>query len=226
MDPRNYTITNLQQKKRRINPDSATDDLNEIDVDFDVQLGDDKKGNPMFIKVNGQQSLESVKIIKMDYLKDSQDIVELDDLVCKEFSGKSNFRFIFSLNDIHKYRYEVKLDKGKTLTYRRMFKIICQSAKKVLEDTLKFVGGSSKKDRSPNIIGDESDHDSEDDVPTENNENKDSTNGGFFNSLYKLIGGSQSFSVDEKLNKLEVLSIGVQKKGNRIFVEFSGFDEY
>ena len=103
-----------------------------------------------------------------------------------------------------------------------MFKIICKSSKKVLEDTLKFVGGSSKKDRSPNIIGDES----EDDVPTENNDNNDSINGGFFNSLYRLIGGSQSFDVNEKLNKLEVLSIGVQKKGNRIFVEFTGFDEY
>lgn len=222
MDPRNYTITNLQQKKRRINPDSSTEDLNEIDVDFDVQLGDDKKGDPMFIKVNGQKSLEGVEIIKMDYLKDDKEVVYLDDLVCKEFSGKSNFRFIFSLNDIHKYRYEVKLDKGKELTYRRMFKIICQSSKKVLEDTLKFVGGSSKKDRSPNIIGDES----EDDVPTENNDNNDSINGGFFNSLYRLIGGSQSFDVNEKLNKLEVLSIGVQKKGNRIFVEFTGFDEY
>lgn len=224
MDSRNYTITNLQQKKRRINPDSSTEDLNEIDVDFDVQLGDDKKGNPMFIKVNGKNSLEDVEIIKVDYLKDDKEVVHLDDLVCKEFSGKSNFRFIFSLNDIHRYRYEVKLDKGKTLTYRRMFKIICQSAKKVLEDTLSFVGGSNKKDRSPNIIGDESE-DSKDDVPTENNDNSD-MNGGFFNTLYKLIGGSQSFDVNEKLNKLEVLSIGVQKKGNRIFVEFTGFDEY
>jgi hypothetical protein len=210
MDPRNYTITNLEQKKRRINPDSATEDLNEIDVDFDVQLGDDKKGDPIFLKVNGQKSLEGVEIVKVDYLKDTQEVVHLDDLVCKEFAGKSNFRFIFTLNDLHKYRYEVKLDKGKTLTYRRMFKIICQSAKHVLNDTLKFVGGSSKKGKSPNIIGDES----EDDVPTENNDN--SMNG----------GGSQSFNVNEKLDKLEVGSIGVQKKGNRIFVEFVGFDDY
>lgn len=220
MDARNYSITNLKQKKRRMNPDSSTDDLNENDVDFDVQLGDDRDGNPVLLKVDSYKSLNDQKIVTIDYLTDTQKTVNMDELVCKEFRGKSIFKFIFSLSDLHKYRYEVKLDKGKELTYRRMFKIICQSTKNVLQDTLEFLGGSKTKKRNPDIIGDDNDEDSEDDVPTENNSNMMS--GGLFR---KIFGGAKLFNVDEKLHQLEVEYIGVQKGGNRIFVEFTGFDK-
>jgi hypothetical protein len=220
MDARNYSITNLKQKKRRMNPDSSTDDLNENDVDFDVQLGDDRDGNPVLLKVDGYKSLNDQKIVKIDYLTDTQQNVNMDELVCKEFRGKSTFKFIFSLSDLHKYRYEIRLDKGKELTYRRMFKIICHSAKDVLKDTLEFLGGSRKK-KNPDIIGDEdSGEDSEEHVPTENNSNMMS--GGLFR---KIFGGAKLFNVDEKLHELEVEYIGVQKGGNRIFVEFTGFDK-
>jgi len=225
MDSRNYTITNLKQKKRRMNPDSSTDDLNENDVDFDVQLGDDRDGNPVLVKVDSCNSLEGQKIVTIDYLTDKQQTVNLDDLVCKEFRGKSTFKFIFSLSDLHKYRYEIRLNKGKELTYRRMFKIICHSAKSVLKDTLEFLGGS-RKQKNPDIIGDEEGEegeegeDSEDDVPTENNKNMMS--GGLFR---RIFGGSKLFNIDEKLGELEVEYIGVQKDGNRIFVEFTGFDK-
>ncbi len=225
MDPRNYTITNLKQKKRRMNPDSSTDDLNENDVDFDVQLGDDRNGNPVLVKVDSCKSLENQKIVTIDYLTDEQKGVNLDDVICKEFRGKSTFKFIFSLSDLHKYRYEIRLDKGKELTYRRMFKIICHSAKNVLKDTLEFLGGSRKQKSNPDIIGDEEGseeggEDSEDDVPTENNSN--SMSGGLFK---KIFGGAKLFNVDEKLHELEVEYIGVQKGGSRIFVEFTGFDK-
>ncbi len=223
MDARNYTITNLKQKKRRMNPDSSTDDLNENDVDFDVQLGDDRNGNPVLLKVDSCKSLEGQKIVTIDYLTDKQQQVNLDDVICKEFHGKSTFKFIFSLSDLHKYRYEIKLDKGKELTYRRMFKIICHSAKNVLKDTLEFLGGS-RKQKNPDIIGDEEgsedSEDSEDNVPTENNTNLMS--GGLFK---KIFGGAKLFNVDDKLRELEVEYIGVQKGGNRIFVEFTGFDK-
>jgi hypothetical protein len=214
MDARNYTITNLKQKKRRINPDSSTDDLNENDVDFDVQLGDDHDGNPVLLKVDSYKSLNDQKIVTIDYLTDRQQTVNMDELVCKEFHGKSIFKFIFSLSDLHKYRYEVKLDKGKELTYRRMFKIICQSSKNVLQDTLEFLGGSKTKQRNPDIIGDDNN-----DVPTENNS---SMSGGLFR---KIFGGAKLFNVDEKLHELEVEYIGIQKGGNRIFVEYTGFDK-
>jgi hypothetical protein len=219
MDSRNYTITNLKQKKRRMNPDSSTDDLNENDVDFDVQLGDDRDGNPVLVKVDSCNSLEGQKIVTIDYLTDKQQTVNLDDLVCREFRGKSTFKFIFSLSDLHKYRYEIRLNKGKELTYRRMFKIICHSAKSVLKDTLEFLGGS-RKQKNPDIIGDEEGEDSEDDVPTENNNNMMS--GGLFR---RIFGGAKLFNIDEKLGELEVEYIGVQKDGNRIFVEFTGFDK-
>ncbi len=211
MDARNYTITNLKQKKRRMNPDSSTDDLNENDVDFDVQLGDDRDGNPILLEVDNYKSIEGQKIVTIDYLTDTQKNVDLDDIVCREFKGKSNFKFIFSLSDLHKYRYEVKLDKGKELTYRRMFKIICQSARNVLKDTLEFLGGA-RKQKNPNIIGDEGEDSEEDDVPTENNSGR-------------IVGGAKLFNIDEKYGELEVEYIGIQKSGNRIFVEFSGFEE-
>jgi hypothetical protein len=215
MDARNYTITNLKQNKRRMNPDSSTDDLNENDVDFDVQLGDDREGNPVLLKVDNYKSLDSEKIVTIDYLTDGQNTVDIDDVVCREFKGKSKFKFIFSLSDLHKYRYEVKLDKGKELTYRRMFKIICQSARNVLKDTLEFIGGV-RKQKNPGIIGDENGNDEEDsedeNVPTENNSSG-------------IIGGAKLFNVDKKYSELEVEYIGIQKGGNRIFVEFTGFDE-
>jgi hypothetical protein len=222
-DARNYTITNLKQKKRRMNPDSSTDDLNENDVDFDVQLGDDHDGNPVLLKVDSYKSLGDKKIVKIDYLSDEHKTVDMDELVCKEFRGKSNFKFIFSLSDLHKYRYEVKLDKGKELTYRRMFKIICQSAKNVLKDTLEFLGGS-RKQKNPDIIGDEEgSEDDEEQVETENNSNM---SGGFMGRFFeKIFGGAKLFNVDEKLHDLQVEYIGIQKSGNRIFVEFSGFDK-
>ena len=219
MDARNYTITNLTQKKRRMNPESSTEDLNENDVDFDVQLGDDRDGNPVFLKVDNYTTVGSQKIVTIDYLTDTQRTVDLDDIVCKEFKGKSKFKFIFSLSDLHKYRYEVRLDKGKELTYRRMFKIICQSARNVLKDTLEFLGGA-RKQKNPDIIGDEdgdenddeNDDSEEDDVPTENNSGV-------------IVGGARLFNVDEKYSELEVEYIGIQKAGNRIFVEFTGFDK-
>jgi len=222
MDARNYSITNLKQKKRRMNPDSSTEDLNENDVDFDVQLGDDRDGNPVLLKVDSYKSLGDQNIVKIDYLTDTNKTVNIDELVCKEFSGKSNFKFIFSLSDLHKYRYEVRLDKGKELTYRRMFKIICQSTRNVLKDTLEFLGGS-RKQKNPDIIGDDEDEEGgEDDVPTENN----NMSGGFMGRFFeKIFGGAKLFNIDEKFHELEVEYIGVQKSSNRIFVEFTGFDK-
>jgi hypothetical protein len=225
MDPRNYSITNLDKPRRRLNPKSKSDDLNEIDVDFDIELKNDKDGSPRYVKVSkcmkDQSDLESETILRVNYGTDKDNKVGLDDLVCDSFANKNRFKFILSLNDFHKYKYEVKLKKGKTLTFRRMYKIICQSAEHVLEDTLEFVEGAgdraaAKAERA--------------ELRAELKEqmakaNANSTqNGGFIRFIKSLLGGGAEFSVGEKLKVLEVEYVGVQESSGKIFVEFSGFE--
>jgi hypothetical protein len=232
MDPRNYFITNLEKPRRRINPKSKTDDLNENDVDFDVELKNTADGMPKYINVRecmkDQTPLESETILKINYLSDKNEKVGLDDLVCEKFAGKKKFRFVFSLNDFHKYRYEVKLTKKNELTFRRMFKIICQSAEHVLDDTREFVAGADEraaaKEKRAELRRQMKEHmeNSEDD----DEDVKDQT-GGWLNYIKSFFGGADEklFNVDEKLQKLQVEYIGVQEEACKIFVEFTGFEE-
>jgi hypothetical protein len=222
MDPRNYSITNLDKPRRRLNPKSKSDDLNEIDVDFDIELKNDKDGSPRYVKVSkcmkDQDILQNETILRVNYGTDKDNKVELDDLVCDSFANKNKFKFILSLNDFHKYKYEVKLKKGKTLTLRRMFKIICQSAEHVLEDTLEFVEGA----------GDRAAAKAERAELREELKAKmadSNQNGGFINFIKSLFGGGAGFSINEKLAALEVEYVGVQESTGKIFVEFSGFEE-
>jgi hypothetical protein len=63
-------------------------------------------------------------------------------VICPEFSKKKKFSFIFSLNGLnpfHVYKYDIQLTGDNKMTARRMYKIICRSAKHVLQDTLKFI---------------------------------------------------------------------------------------
>ena len=224
MDPRNYSITNLDKPRRRINPKSKSDDLNEIDVDFDIELKNDKDGSPRYVKVSkcmkDQTELESETILRVNYGTDKDNKVGLDDLVCDSFANKNRFKFILSLNDFHKYKYEVKLKKGKTLTFRRMYKIICQSAEHVLQDTLEFVEGA--EDRAA-AKAERAELRAELKAQMTNSNSKQ--NGGFIRFIKSILGGGAEFSINEKLAALEVEYVGVQESTGKIFVEFSGFEE-
>jgi hypothetical protein len=224
MDPRNYSITNLDKPRRRLNPKSKSDDLNEIDVDFDIELKNDKDGSPKYVKVSkcmkDQSDLEGQTILRVNYGNDKDTTVGLDDLVCDSFANKNKFKFILSLNDFHKYKYEVKLKKGKTLTLRRMYKIICQSAEHVLEDTLEFVEGadvraSAKAERA----------ELRNELKAQMANDNSSQNGGFIRFIKSILGGGAEFSINEKLSVLEVEYVGVQESTGKIFVEFGGFEE-
>lgn len=149
MDPRNYKDV----KHKRINPETKLGDVNELNPDFELQLKDgiDDEGEtyPINVKVSenvhDQKKLDKVVIIKTSYDKDFNEVVEkltVDDMVCDEFSGKKKYTFIFSLNGLtpfHVYNYTIMLTKGYEMTVRRMYKIICQSAIHVLEDTLEYL---------------------------------------------------------------------------------------
>ena len=224
MDPRDYSITNLDKPRRRLNPKSKSDDLNETDVDFDIELKNDKDGSPRYVKVSScmkdQTELESQTILRVNYGTDKDNKVGLDDLVCDSFANKNKFKFILALNDFHKYKYEVKLKKGKTLTFRRMYKIICQSAEHVLEDTLEFVAGAdaraaAKAERAQLRA----------ELKAQIAANNSTQNGGFIRFIKSLLGGSAEFSINEKLSALEVEYVGVQESTGKIFVEFTGFED-
>lgn len=224
MDPRNYSITNLDKPRRRINPKSKSDDLNEIDVDFDIELKNDKDGSPKYVKVSkcmkDQNVLEGETILRVNYGTNKDSAVGLDDLVCDSFANKNKFKFILSLNDFHKYKYEVKLKKGKTLTLRRMYKIICQSAEHVLEDTLEFVEGAedraAAKAQRAELRAE---------LKAQMANSNSAQNGGFIRFIKSILGGSSEFNINEKLEALEVEYVGVQESTGKIFVEFSGFEE-
>jgi hypothetical protein len=225
MDPRNYTITNLDKPRRRLNPKSKSDDLNETDVDFDIELKNDKDGSPRYVRVsdciNDQRLLESETILRVNYGTDKDSKIDIDDLVCDAFANKNKFKFIFALNDFHKYKYEVKLKKGKTLTFRRMYKIICQSAEHVLEDTLEFVAGADDRAKAKAERA-ELRQELKEQMANANN----TQNGGFIRFIKSLLkGGSSEFNINEKLSALEVEYVGVQEGSSKIFVEFSGFEK-
>ena len=151
MDSRNYTTDKSSIK--RVNPDTKLGNVDNIEPDFDLQLKDgvDESGEtyPKAVKVskniNSQSSLDNEIFIKTTTDADFKEHVEkltTEDLVCDEFSKKKNFTFIFSLNGLspfHVYKYTIILEKGYQMTVRRMYKIICQCAKFVLEDTLAYL---------------------------------------------------------------------------------------
>jgi hypothetical protein len=224
MDPRNYSITNLDKPRRRLNPKSKSDDLNEIDVDFDIELKNDKDGSPRYVKVSkcmkDQAELEGETILRVNYGTDKDNKVDLDDLVCDSFANKNRFKFILSLNDFHKYKYEVKLKKGKTLTFRRMYKIICQSAEHVLEDTLEFVEGAGDR-----AVAKAERAELRAELKAQMANANSTQNGGFISFIKSILGGGAEFSINEKLAALEVEYVGVQESTGKIFVEFSGFEE-
>jgi hypothetical protein len=149
MDPSNYKKTN----DKRIKATTKLGDVNELDPDFEIQLKDgldnDGETYPKNIKVtdyiNSQTKLDEETVLKTYSDENFNDVVKIldnDDVICQEFSKKKKFSFIFSLNGLnpfHVYKYDIQLTGDNKMTPRRMYKIICQSAKHVLEDTLKFI---------------------------------------------------------------------------------------
>jgi hypothetical protein len=149
MDPRNYKGTN----DKRISATTKLGDVNELDPDFEIQLKDglDEEGEtyPINIKVTdyieSQKKLDKETVLKTYSDENFDDVVETldnDDVICPEFSKKKKFSFIFSLNGLnpfHVYKYDIQLTGDNKMTPRRMYKIICRSAKHVLQDTLKFI---------------------------------------------------------------------------------------
>ena len=149
MDPRNYKGTN----DKRISATTKLGDVNELDPDFEIQLKDglDEEGEtyPINIKVTdyieSQKKLDKETVLKTYSDENFDDVVETldnDDVICPEFSKKKKFSFIFSLNGLnpfHVYKYDIQLTDDNKMTSRRMYKIICRSAKHVLQDTLKFI---------------------------------------------------------------------------------------
>ena len=149
MDPKNYT----NKDRRRINATTKLGDVNELDPDFEIQLKDgiDSEGEtyPKNIKVTdyieNQDKLDRETVLKTYSDADFNEVVktlENDKVICPEFSNKKKFTFIFSLNGLypfHVYKYVIQLTGDNKMTARRMYKIICRSAKHVLQDTLDFV---------------------------------------------------------------------------------------
>ena len=149
MDPSNYKKTN----DKRIKATTKLGDVNELDPDFELQLKDgvDREGEtyPKNIKVtdyiNSQTKLDEETVLKTYSDENFNDVVKIldnDDVICQEFSKKKKFSFIFSLNGLnpfHVYKYDIQLTGDNKMTPRRMYKIICRSAKHVLQDTLKFI---------------------------------------------------------------------------------------
>ena len=149
MDARNYKNKNV----KRISATTKLGDVNELDPDFEIQLKDGVDNNgetyPINIKVtdyiDSQKKLDKVTVTKIYSDENFNDVVEKldnDDVICEEFSKKKKFSFIFSLNGLnpfHVYKYDIQLTGDNKMTPRRMYKIICQSAKHVLQDTLKFI---------------------------------------------------------------------------------------
>ena len=158
MDPKNYTNTN----DKRISATTKLGDVNELDPDFEIQLKDgvDREGEtyPINIKVtdyiDNQKKLDEETVLKTYSDENFKDVVkEIDndnDVLCPEFSKKKKFSFIFSLNGLnpfHVYKYDIQLTGNNKMTPRRMYKIICRSAKHVLQDTLKFIKEHNYKDQ-------------------------------------------------------------------------------
>jgi hypothetical protein len=149
MDPSNYK--NIKQK--RINATTKLADVNELEPDFEIQLKDGKDNSgetyPRNVKVIdniiSQKYIDNQIYLKTSMDKEFNDIVESlesNDIICDEFNGKKKFTFIFSLNGLnpfHVYNYTILLSKGYEMTIHRMYKIACQSARHVVEDTLAYL---------------------------------------------------------------------------------------
>jgi hypothetical protein len=149
MDPKNYTKTN----DKRISATTKLGDVNELDPDFEIQLKDgidnDGETYPINIKITdyieSQKKLDKETVLKTYSDNNFNDVVEPldnDDVICPEFTKKKKFSFIFSLNGLnpfHVYKYDIQLTGDNKMTPRRMYKIICRSAKHVLQDTLRFI---------------------------------------------------------------------------------------
>ena len=101
-----------------------------------------------------------------------------------------------------------------------MYKIICQSAEHVLQDTLEFVEGA--EDRAA-AKAERAELRAELKAQMTNSNSKQ--NGGFIRFIKSILGGGAEFSINEKLAALEVEYVGVQESTGKIFVEFSGFEE-
>lgn len=151
MNSRNYT--SIEDSIKRVNPETRLGNVNSLEPDFELQLKDgiDQNGEtyPKNVKIidniDNQNKLNDEIIIKTTTDEDFNEHVEklsVDDLLASEFLKKKKFVFIFSLNGLspfHVYKYTIMLEKGYEMTLRRMYKIICQSAKHVLEDTLSYL---------------------------------------------------------------------------------------
>jgi hypothetical protein len=157
MDPKNYT----NKDHKRIKATTKLGDVNELDPDFEILLKDglDEDGEtyPKNIKVtdyiDNQKKLDKETVLKTYSDNNFNDVIEKldnDDVICPEFSKKKKFTFIFSLNGLnpfHVYKYVIQLTNNNKMTPRRMYKIICRSAKHVLQDTLDFVKEHKYKDQ-------------------------------------------------------------------------------
>ncbi len=157
MDPKNYT----KISDKRISATTKLGDVNELDPDFEIQLKDglDEEGEtyPINIKVTdyieNQKKLDKETVIKTYSDENFNDVVkelDNDDVICPEFSKKKKFSFIFSLNGLnpfHVYKYDIQLTDNNKMTPRRMYKIICRSAKHVLKDTLEFINEHNYKNQ-------------------------------------------------------------------------------
>lgn len=204
MDPRNYTTG----KQKRVKLNSKDDHVNGTDTDFDIELANDE-----YVKVSenidNQRALDNKTVLRVHYLEnnDSKKIESkrIDDLVSDKFDGVDKFTFILELNDFHKYNYEIQLKDNNQMTFRRMYKIICQSAEAVLQDSLKIAKKGQQK--------------------MEKKEKRD--------KLKKLKkakleeekqNGGGLFDVEEKLNELEIEVISVILADKKFFVTYSGFE--
>jgi hypothetical protein len=199
MDPRNYTTA----KQKRVKLNSGSDDVNETDIDFDIELANDE-----YVKVidniYNQKALDNKKVIKVHYSEDNES-KEIDDLVADKFDGVNKFTFILELNDFHKYKYEIKLKDNNQMTFRRMYKIICQSAEPVLQDSLNFVKKAQEK------------------MAKKAKNKEERAKAKLEKEKEKHIGGGL-FDVEEKLNELEIEVISVNLADKKFFVRYSGFE--
>lgn len=165
MSSKNYN-TIIDEDKKRVNPDTRLGNVDNLEPDFELQLQDgvDDSGEtfPKNVKVidniDNQKKINNEIIIKTTTDKDFNEHIEklsADDLLGLEFSKKKKFVFIFSVNGLfpfHVYKYTIVLEKGYEMTLGRMYKIICQSAKHVLEDTLSYVKSITKSTETHNDV--------------------------------------------------------------------------
>ena len=135
-------FANFTSEDKRIGFKSAAADVNQLDADFQLRLKSDKNVKVIDF-LNNENILVGEEIEKI-YLgsDDSDNVINLKDIVTKEFNNKKKFTFIFSLNGhypFHVYKYDVKLNDNKNLTSELIYRIICNSSKHILQDTLEYI---------------------------------------------------------------------------------------